>query len=121
RRGSADEYLLAARSVRAGTPLFLAMTSICGSSDSVQDRKSHACSACEGVAPMPGVSPPANVDSPPARPLIGAAPGLMLAADSITPSQTAGPGAMPILPLCNAPSHVGPASSFDVGAATPSS
>jgi hypothetical protein len=61
-----------------------------------------------------------NVDSPPVIPVIGATPMLM-PFSSIRPSQTEGPGAMPMFPLCSAASHVGPASSFEPGAATPSS
>jgi hypothetical protein len=48
-------------------------------------------------------------------------PTLKSAFSSMMPSHADGAGAMPILPLCSAPSQVGPASSLDAGAATPSS
>src|SRR3954470_16660555 len=91
-RGSAEEYLLDARSVRVGTPLFFAMTSTCASSDIVQARKSHACAAFALVAPIPMASPPTKVDSPPVSPVIGTTP-ILTPFCSMASSHTDGPGA----------------------------
>src|ERR671914_2237206 len=112
-RGSCEEYLLEARSVRPTTSLFLARTSTWASSDSVHDTKFHAASACLLVEETPTTSPPTNVDSPPSGPGIGATPMSMPL--GISPSVVDGIGITPMWPLGKNPVQVGPCSSLAFG------
>jgi hypothetical protein len=119
-RGSCAEYLLLARSVRTVAFLFLATTSTCAFSDSVQEMKSHAWSACLLVAVVPMTSPPMKDDLPPFRPGIGATPACRAGPSFINCNAVVPNGWMPILPSVNAWVQVGPFSDFTLAGVMPS-